>query len=81
MKRQENYWNKTSAFVVFFTTSIAKTSTTNFCELFRDNILREYKLHVLSMKHLMGAFLTSILPSQVTHVAGLISDRVGIRLL
>ena len=41
IKRQENDWNKTTAFVVFFTTSVAKMFTTNFCELFHDNILRE----------------------------------------
>ena len=46
IKRQENDWNKTTAFVVFFTTSVAIMFTTNFCELFHDNILREFlKVH------------------------------------
>ena len=41
IKRQENNWNNTIAFVVFFMFSVAKMFTTNFCELFHDNILRE----------------------------------------
>jgi hypothetical protein len=40
-KLEESSWNKTTAFVVFFTTSVAKMFTTKFCELFHDNILRE----------------------------------------